>query len=78
MREPEHPFAPGTRVYHVSQQWHRKHMGGTASVVTSEGPYLDGSYEYTVQAGVDFSRRTGPENPETRPTRWNSTATRKA
>lgn len=74
----EHPYPDGTRVYHAGQQWHRSHMGGTASVVSSEGPYHDGTYEYEVMAGVEFSRRTGPDNPEVRATRWSSLATRKA
>ncbi|MEV4440437.1 hypothetical protein AB0K09_15715 [Streptomyces sp. NPDC049577] len=40
-----------------------------------KGPWPDGSYEYRVTAGEDFSRRTGPDNPETRDARWSSTAT---
>lgn len=71
------PLAIGTRVSHVNQQWHRNHMGGTATVYGSEGPYSDGSYEYDVMAGEDIARRTGADNKEIRPTRWSSLAVRK-
>ncbi len=73
----EHPYLQGDRVYHAGQGWHRPHMGGTATVVAWEGPMNDGSYEYEVIAGAEFSRRTGPENPEVRPVRWSSLVTRK-
>lgn len=73
----EHPYPAGTRVYHAGQQWHRAHMDGTAHVVDSKGPYSDGSYEYDVLAGEDFSRQTGPDNPETRRTWWSSMVTAK-
>lgn len=66
------PLATGTRVRHSGQRWHRDHMGGTATVYGSEGPYFDGTYEYDVMAGNDFSRATGADNPETRPVRWSS------
>lgn len=71
------PFAIGTRVRHSGQQWHRDEMGGTATVYGSEGPYSDGSFEYDVMAAEYFSRATGADNPEIRPVRWSSLATRK-
>ncbi|MER5882686.1 hypothetical protein ABT160_02540 [Streptomyces sp. NPDC001941] len=72
---PDQPLPPGTRVRHVGQQWAR---AATATIRSVDGPYPDGSYEYEVTAGQDFSRRTGPDNPETRTTRWNSRTVRPA
>lgn len=74
---PDHPWPIGTRVYHVGQEWHRTHMGGTATVEDFYGPLRDGSYEYKVRTGEDFSRRTSKENPETRECQWSSFAVRK-
>lgn len=81
LREPseaEHPLRIGTRVSHYGQQWHREHMGGTATVIGLEGPYPDGSYEYTVHGVRDFSRQSGPDNPEDTIRTWSSLATRQA
>jgi hypothetical protein len=69
-----HPLPVGTRVRHYGQQWPAARQG-TATVREVKGPYQDGSYEYRVTAGQDFSRRIGPDNPETRETWWSSTAT---
>lgn len=80
LREPsrtEHPCRIGTRVSHYGQKWHRAHMGGTATVTGAEGPYSDGSYEYTVHGVRDFSRRSGPDNPEDAVHTWSSVATRR-
>jgi hypothetical protein len=66
-------LAPGTRVHHAGQIWARSIPGGTAVIVRAEGPDYRGDYEYVVQTGVDFSRRTGSTNPETCMTRWSST-----
>lgn len=68
-----HPLPIGTRVRHYGQQWAR---AATATIRAVEGPYHDGSYEYEVTTGEDFSRHTGPDNPETRTTRWSSLAVR--
>jgi hypothetical protein len=69
-----HPLPIGARVRHYGQQWPAARTG-TATVREIQGPLHDGSYEYRVTAGEDFSRRTGPENPETRNAWWSSTAT---
>lgn len=70
----EEPWLPaGTRVKHVNQQWART---ATATIRDIKGPYNDGSYEYLVTAGVDFSRPLGPDNPETHETWWSSLAVR--
>lgn len=68
-----HPLPVGTRVRHYGQQWPAARTG-TATVREAVGPQCDGSYEYRVTAGVDFSRRTGPGNPEVRETWWSSLA----
>ena len=69
-----HPLPIGTRVCHQGQQWHRSHMGGTATVVGVYGPLRDGTFEYRVMAGVEFSRQTDGDNPEERLTDWSSSA----
>ncbi len=69
-----HPLPVGTRVRHYGQQWAAARTG-TATIRETKGPWPDGTYEYRVTAGVDFSRRTGPDNPETRETWWSSEAT---
>ena len=70
--ETEYPCRIGARVSHYGQQWHRAHMGGTATVIGVEGPYSDGSYEYTVHGVRDFSRRSDPGNPEDTIYTWSS------
>lgn len=70
----EHPLPVGMRVRHYGQQWSAARTG-TATIRDVKGPYNDGSYEYRVLATEDFARRTGPDNPETRDTWWNSAAT---
>jgi len=72
------PFEIGDRVYHYGQQWAARIPGGTATVLEIKGPYHDGSYELLVSTGEEFSRRTGPDNPETRSTWWPSRGTRHA
>jgi hypothetical protein len=69
-----HPLAPGTRVRHYGQQWPAA-RSGTATIREVQGPLHDGTYEYRVDATEDFSRRPGPDNPETRSAWWSSTAT---
>ena len=69
-----HPLPVGTRVRHYGQQWPAA-RSGTATIVAAEGPWPDGTYEYDVLTTQDFSRRPGPDNPETRQTRWASYAT---
>jgi hypothetical protein len=69
-----HPLPVGARVRHYGQQWAAARTG-TATIRETVGPLHDGSYEYRVTAGQDFSRPTGPDNPETRETWWSSTAT---
>jgi hypothetical protein len=66
-----HPFAPGTRVRHVNQEWARE---ATAVVVKAHGPFGDGSYEYEVFAGELFAEPVSESNPMTRPTQWSSLA----
>lgn len=68
------PLPVGARVRHYGQQWPAARTG-TATVREVVGPQYDGSYEYWVTTGDDFSRRTGPDNPETRETWWSSLAT---
>lgn len=63
----------GTPVHHVSQEW--AHGQATAVITAVRGPFFDLSYEYEVQAGEDFSRPVGPDNPMTRSTWWSSLAT---
>lgn len=67
-----HPITYGTPVRHSSQQWAR---AATATIVGSDGPYTDGSYEYLVRTGKDFSRPLGPDNPPVRFTWWSGLAT---
>lgn len=69
-----HPLPVGSRVRHYGQQWAAA-RAGTATIREVKGPWPDGSYEYRVTAGEDFSRRTGPDNPETREAWWSSDAT---
>ncbi|MEW2070019.1 hypothetical protein [Streptomyces sp. NPDC007346] len=69
-----HPLPVGTRVKHYGQQWSAARFG-TATVQEVKGPCNDGTWEYRVLATQDFARRPGPDNPETRETWWNSTAT---
>lgn len=69
-----HPLPVGSRVRHYGQQW-ASARSGTATVREIVGPLRDGSYEYRVTAGEDFSRLTGPDNPETRDAWWSSLAT---
>ena len=81
LREPSetgHPYRIGTRVSHYGQQWHRTRMGGTATVIGLEGPYPDGSYEYTTHGVRDFSRRSSLDNPEDTIRTWSSRVTRQA
>ena len=66
------PLKPGARVFHGGQIWARSLPGGTGEVIRVEGPDHRGDYEYLVRCGEDFSRRTGPDNPETRETWWSS------
>jgi len=72
-----HPLPVGTRVRHYGQQWPAARQG-TATIIAVKGPYTDGTWEYQVRATVDFSRRPGPDNPETRTAWWSSNATRPA
>ncbi|MGW6021300.1 hypothetical protein [Streptomyces sp. NPDC055099] len=64
----------GTRVSHINQQWARSLPDGTATVIDCKGPWPDGSWEYQVLVARDFSRRPGPDNPESRTTWWPSWA----
>ncbi|MER5816805.1 hypothetical protein [Streptomyces californicus] len=68
------PLPVGARVRHYGQQWPAARTG-TATVLEAKGPCSDGTWEYRVLATQDFARRPGPDNPETRETWWNSTAT---
>lgn len=74
MTGPTQPLPVGARVRHYGQQWPAARQG-TATIREVRGPWPDGSYEYRVDATQDFSRRPGPDNPETRETWWSSTAT---
>ncbi|MFD8654972.1 hypothetical protein [Streptomyces mirabilis] len=71
-------FTVGTRVRHVSQEWATATVApqGTAVVLAVGREHHDGTCEYEVMAGEDFSRRIGEGNPMTRKTEWNSNATR--
>jgi len=72
-------LAVGTRVYHGAQQWARAQIGGTGVIVAvADHPCSDGSWEYQVRTGKDFSRMPGPGNPETDLRWWNSCHTRRA
>lgn len=73
----EHPLPVGTRVRHYGQQWPAA-RSGTATIREVKGPWPDGSFEYRVDTTVDFSRRPGPDNPETRKAWWSSSATIRA
>lgn len=69
----------GTRVYHGGQLWARLLVDGTGIITAvADRPCSDGSWEYTVMATRDFSRRPGPGNPENRETAWNSCHCRRA
>lgn len=72
------PLSAGDRVFHAAQIWARSLKGGTAVILEVQGPDRLGEYEYLVRTGEDFSRRTGPDNPEVRKTRWASYNTMKA
>ena len=69
----DRPLANGTRVRHANQQWVTRNA--TAEVHDSKGPWPDGTYEYLVRTGEDFSREPGPDNPQTRWAWWSSSAT---
>lgn len=69
------PLPPGTRVHHAGQIWARVIPGGTGVIVRAEGPDHRGQFEYLVRTGQDFSRRTGPDSPETCERWWSSTTT---
>jgi hypothetical protein len=71
---PDAPLPAGRRVYHCNQVWPAGLPGGTARIIVAVLCY-DGSYEYQVLTAEDFSRRPGPDNPETRRTWWSSLAT---
>jgi hypothetical protein len=71
---PDTPLFPGTRVYHSNQVWAAALPSGTARIIAAV-LCCDGSYEYEVLTGEDFSCRPGPDNPETRRTWWSSLAT---
>jgi hypothetical protein len=73
MSDAVHPLPQSTLVRHIGQQWAR---AATAVIVDWTGPYPDGSYEYRVRAGVDFSRRIGPDNLAVRETQWSSRTVR--
>lgn len=77
MNRPER-ILNGARVYHVAQIWARTLPGGTGYVLRSEGPDHRGNYEYLVLTGEDFSRRTGPDNPEHHAVWWPSDHIRRA
>jgi hypothetical protein len=64
----------GTRVRHAGQEWATSVLApkGTAVVVGVGHTHADGTFEYKVMAGRDFSRRIGPDNPMDRLTEWNS------
>ncbi|THA72499.1 hypothetical protein E6R60_26580 [Streptomyces sp. A0642] len=70
----DEPYAVGTRICHAAQQWATPTVApkGTAVVVGVGREYNDGTREYTVMIGEDFSRRLGPDNPMTHRTEWNS------
>lgn len=74
MADRPHPLPVGTRVWHYGQQWPTAGRG-TATITAVKGPWPDGTWEYRVRAGEDFSRATGPHNRETRETWWSSAAT---
>lgn len=63
----------GDRVFHVGQEWARSLIGGTAKITGVEETRW--GFEYTVLAGEDFSRHTGPDNPEVRVAQWSSQMT---
>jgi hypothetical protein len=69
-----HPLPVGARVRHCGQQYPAA-RAGTATIVTVKGPWPDGSYEYEVETGRDFSRPPGPDNPPTDRRWWSSFAT---
>ncbi len=65
----------GARVRHAGQRWATRTAAprGTAVVVgVGSRRYSDGSFDYDVVRGQDFSRRTGADNPVTTPDVWNS------
>ncbi|MGK5730208.1 hypothetical protein [Streptomyces sp. URMC 124] len=72
------PLPPGTRVFHAAQQWACRLPGGTAEIIRAEGPDHHGEYEYLVRTGTDFSRKPGPDNPDTDERWWSSRATSRA
>lgn len=67
----------GTRVYHSGQEWAHDVPGGTGEIVRHE-PFPGGCVEYLVRCGVDFARRPGPRNPETREAWWPGSCVRRA
>ena len=74
----DHPYPPGTRVFHDGQIWARSLPGGTGEVVRVDGPDHRGDYEYLVRTGHDLSRQPGPDNPETDERWWASYRVRPA
>lgn len=67
-----HPFPPGTRVYHHGQQYIQAQEHGTA-VLLEAVPQRDGTYEYKVQRDKPLF-----EGGSNEPTWWASYATRVA
>jgi hypothetical protein len=67
-------LAIGTRVRHSGQEWATSVQApeGTAIVLGVGRTHADGSVEYKVLAGQDFSRHIGGDNPMNTPKEWNS------
>ena len=71
---PDHPLPVGARVRHYGQQWPAAPTS-TATINAVKGPWPDGSYEYEVATGVDFSRPPSESNPPTDRRWWSSFTT---
>lgn len=75
---PADRLAPGTRVRHTGQRWATSVAApeGTAVILGVTREHNDGTCEYEVLSGEDFSRRIGEDNPMTRKVEWNSATVR--
>lgn len=74
MAETVHPLEVGDEVRHINQEWATSGIA-TAIVHAVSERHHDGTYEYTVLAPSDFSRRPSEDNPLREYKQWSSRTT---
>lgn len=75
MSEEPKALPTGTKVRHSNQEWARGEGIFTAEITEVKGPCGDGTFEYEVLAGRDFSRSISDDNPMDRLAWWSSRCT---